>query len=100
MSAMVSTSGSTVSIHLTGDFDFSTQDELSAAFNQALESEQGAIEIDMKQVTFIDSSVIRMFLKLNESARKQKKSLAIRNCNEHIHEIFSIGGFDKIFDVQ
>jgi len=100
MSATVSTSGNTAHIHLSGDFDFSTQEELNAAFETALSSAANGIEIDMEEATFIDSSVIRIFLKLHEATRKNNKSLAIRNCNEHILEIFSIGGFDKIFDVQ
>jgi len=100
MSATVTISGKTARVHLSGNFDFSTQEELSKAFDSALNSETGEVEIDMENVTFIDSSVIRTFLKLHESVRKKKKTLAIRNCSDYIFEIFSIGGFDKIFDVQ
>ena len=100
MSATVSTSGNTAYVHLSGDFDFSTQEELNNAFDSAFNSDARGIEIDMTKATFIDSSVIRMFLKFHEKARKNNKALTIRHCSEHILEIFSIGGFDKIFDVQ
>jgi anti-sigma B factor antagonist len=100
MSAKVSISGNTASVSLLGDFDFSTQDELSKAFEAALSSPANDICIDMEKTNFIDSSVIRMLLKLRQAAMQRNKSLAIVNCNEHIYEIFEIGGFNHIFDIR
>jgi len=100
MPATISTSGNIARINLAGEFDFSSQDELKQVFEKAIAAAPQAIHIDMQNATFIDSSVIRMFLKLHDTARKNKKSLSIVNCNERIYEIFTIGGFDQIFDIQ
>lgn len=100
MPITVSTSGNITRINLTGEFDFSSQDELNGVFAEALNAATNKIHLDMKNTLFIDSSVIRMFLKLNERVKKQKKSLEIVNCNERIFEIFTIGGFDQIFDIR
>jgi len=99
MPATISTSGNIARINLAGEFDFSSQDELKQVFEKALISAQ-TIHLDMQHATFIDSSVIRMFLKLNDTARKNNKSLIIINCNQRILEILAIGGFDQIFDIQ
>ena len=99
MPATISTSGNTARINLAGEFDFSSQDELKQVFEKALSTAQ-TIHLDMQQATFIDSSVIRMFLKLNDTAQKNNKSLVIINCNQRIYEIFAIGGFNQIFDIQ
>lgn len=99
MPATISTSGNIARINLAGEFDFSSQDELKQVFEKAIAAAQ-TIHLDMQHATFIDSSVIRMFLKLNETARKNGKSLVILNCSERIYEIFAIGGFDQIFDIQ
>lgn len=99
MPATISTSGNIARINLAGEFDFSSQDELKQVFEKALIAAQ-TIHLNMQLATFIDLSVIRMFLKLNDTARKNNKSLVIINCNQRILEILAIGGFDQIFDIQ
>jgi len=100
MPVSISTSGEVARINLSGEFDFSTQDDLSRVFDKALNTTAHEIQIDMADTTFIDSSVIRMFLKIHELAKKNKKSLTLVNCNERIYEIFTIGGFDQVFDIH
>ena len=100
MRATISTSGNVAQIDLSGEFDFSTQDYLKEVFDQVLDTAGNEIYIDMKNTIFIDSSVIRMFLKLRDLAMEHKKSMAILNCNERILEILTIGGFDQIFDIR
>ncbi|HEX6269676.1 MAG TPA: STAS domain-containing protein [Anaerolineales bacterium] len=98
MPAIVETTGEIARIILSGAFDFSTQGNLGDAIDQAL-SMDGVkeIHVEMTNVTFIDSSVIRALLKLREAAVAHNKSLSIWNCNEQIREIFVIGGFDQMF---
>ena len=100
MSVTVTTTGNVARLILSGEIDFSFQDDLKRASEQALNSAAGQIEIDMAQTSFIDSGVIRMFLKLHDTAKRKQVSLTILNCNEHIREIFQIGGFDQIFDIR
>src|SRR5574341_790783 len=100
MPATVASSGNVTQIGLTGDFDFSNQDELRLAFERVISAPQTQIEIDMQLTNFIDSSVIRMFLRLRDMAERSNKSLTIVNCSERITEIFAIGGFDQIFDIR
>ena len=100
MSATVSVSRNTARIGLAGELDYSTQSDLKQAFDQALETNTDEIEIDLKNTTFIDSSFLRMLIKLREGAAKSGKSLTIINCSEHILEIFAIGGFDQIFNIR
>ena len=100
MAATITTSGTIVQIGLAGDIDFSNQDELRQIFEQVLDGQETEIEVDMLLTDFIDSSVIRMLLKLRDMAEKKNKSLRIVHCNERIGEIFAIGGFDKVFDIR
>ena len=100
MPATISTSGNITRIYLSGEFDFSSQENLNQAFEQATNAAPSEIQVDMQNTIFIDSSVIRLFLKLRGLAETNKKSLKIVNCNERIYEIFAIGGFDQIFDIH
>jgi len=99
--AKVEITGEIAYIILSGSLDFSTQEHLSSVINQAL-SVDGAkeIRVDMTHATFIDSSVIRALLRLQESASANAKSVSIWNCNAQIREIFGIGGFDQLFVIH
>ena len=98
MPAKVEVKGEIARIVLSGDVDFSTQVNLGEAIDQALSMDAAKeIQVDMTDATFIDSSVIRSLLKLQERALEKDKSLSIWNCNERIREIFVIGGFDQMF---
>ena len=101
MPAKVEITGEIARIILSGDLDFSTQENLGDAIDQALSIElTKEIHVDMTDATFIDSSVIRALLKLREIAIARDKSLSIWNCNEQIREIFMIGGFDQMFVIH
>lgn len=101
MPAIVEITGEIARIILSGDLDFSTQGHLSNAIDQALGIEVAKeLHVDMTNVTFMDSSVIRSLLKLREMAIAQNKSLSIWNCNAQIREIFMIGGFDQMFVIH
>lgn len=100
MPASIKTTGNAVRIVLSGELDFSNQEELKAVFESAVQSKDGVIEVDLEDTAFIDSAIIRLFLTWRETAARQGRSLVIVNCSARIAEIFAIGGFDKIFDIR
>jgi anti-anti-sigma factor len=98
MPATVEFTGDIARLVLSGDFDFSAQENLSHAIDEVLRANAiREIQVDLIDATFIDSSVIRALLKLREAALAGGKSLSLWNCNEYIREIFTIGGFDQLF---
>jgi len=98
MPATVEFTGDSARLILSGDFDFSMQDNLSSAIEEILRANAiRDIQVDLIEATFIDSSVIRALLRLRESALQSGATLSIWNCNDQIREIFTIGGFDQLF---
>lgn len=101
MPAKVDVTGEIARIILSGDVDFSSQESLGEAIDQALNiASAKEIQVDMSRVTFIDSSVIRALLKLQERANTMQKSISVWNCSEQIREIFMIGGFDQMLVIH
>ena len=100
MLAKVAVSGDVAFIRMSGEFDFSSQDMLEEAFAEAIDSPAGEIQVDFEKTIFIDSSVLRMLLKLRDKVLKSDKSLRLINCHDKLREIFEIGGFDRIFEIQ
>ena len=90
--------GSVASIILSGDVDYSLQEEVRNASQQALSAEQvSEIQVDFSGVKFLDSSVIRALITLRRDADAAGKSLTLLNCNKTVREVFEIGGFDRMF---
>ncbi|MEW6241965.1 MAG: STAS domain-containing protein [Chloroflexota bacterium] len=101
MSATVVTRGDVARIVLAGDLDFSKQGDIRTAIDEALASARAReIQVDLSNVTFMDSSVIRALLTLQAKANADGKPVRLVNCTDPIREIFVIGGFDKLFTLQ
>ena len=101
MPATVEINGNVVRMILSGEFDFSTQEDLGNAIEQALSADAAEeIHVDLAGTTFIDSSVIRALLKLRQLAAAHDKEMSLWHCNEEIHEILVIGGFDQLFIIH
>ena len=98
MSVTIGFEGNTANITLAGNVDYSMQDEIRSANQQALTNERvKEICVDFADVTFLDSSVIRALLTLQKEADAKRKSLVLLNCNNNTREVFEIGGFDRMF---
>ena len=90
--------GPIASILLSGNVDYSTQEEIQNAGHKALSANQvREIHIDFTEVSFVDSSIIRALLILQRETDAKGKSLVLFNCNDTIREVFEIAGFDKLF---
>ena len=93
--------GTTANITLSGNVDYSMQEEIRHANQQALSKEQiKEIFVDFANVTFLDSSMIRSLLTLQKEADAAGKSLVLLNCTNNTREVFEIGGFDRMFNFR
>lgn len=101
MTVTINFQGDTATIALSGNIDYSLQEELRNANRQALSNKQvREICVDFSDVAFLDSSVIRALLSLQKEADAAGKSLVLLNCNNNTREVFEIGGFDRMFNFR
>jgi anti-anti-sigma factor len=90
--------GNAAIINLSGNVDYSSQEDIRKANRQALSNPQvREIQVNCAELTFLDSSVIRALLILKKEADEAGKSLILLNCNDNTREVFEIGGFDRMF---
>jgi anti-anti-sigma factor len=98
MTITVEIHGHIASILLSGNVDYSSQEEIRNANHKTLSADQvREIHVDFAKVTFMDSSIIRALLNLQRETDAKGKSLVLLNCNNYMREVFEIGGFDKMF---
>lgn len=98
MTIAVEINDTVASIILSGAIDYEAQDDFKRANIQAL-SADGVTEIivDFTKANFLDSAGIRALLILKKGADETGKSIILLNVNEHMRDIFEIGGFDRMF---
>lgn len=98
MTIIVEIHGPIASILLSGNIDYSTQEEIRNASHEVLFADQvREIHVDFGEVRFIDSSMIRALLSLQRETDAKGRSLILLNCNDYMREVFEIGGFDEMF---
>ncbi|HSL31655.1 MAG TPA: STAS domain-containing protein [Anaerolineales bacterium] len=101
MTVTVEFQGNVARIILSGSVDYSLQEIIRNASQQALSGRNvREIQVDFSEVTFLDSSMIRALLTLQKEADASGKSLILSNCSGNTREVFEIGGFDRMFSFR
>jgi anti-sigma B factor antagonist len=65
-----------------------------------LENASKAITLDCKDLEYISSSGLRLFLTIRKEAAAKGGSVTIENINEDIKKVFMMTGFFNLFDIR
>ena len=82
-------------LRLEGEYDLTRRDEVAALFN-ALDGD-GDVVIDMTNVTYLDSTVLRELASLR--LRNANRAITLMGLSPHIRHILTVVDFDKIFKI-
>ncbi len=90
--------GDTVTIHGSGEFNFSSRTE----FHQSYENEPGNMKyvLDCSSITSVDSSALGMMLMLRKHAGEARADITISNCSPQVEKLFVLSQFDKLFKMR
>lgn len=86
-----------VTIHVTGRFDFSCHQEFRRAYEGQNEVEE--FLVDLSETEYIDSSALGMLLLLRERADGQRK-VKIVNCRPAVRRILEVANFQTLFPIE
>jgi len=86
-------------IRLSGKIDTLTSEKLTADVLKAVEESSEGIIFDLKEVTFVSSSGIRMFLSAFKKGLAEKIKVAMRHVNPSIYKIFKVAGLESMFNI-
>ena len=101
LSTQISEDGRTVTISISGRFDFGIHREFRNAYEKAEITEANPkFVVDLGGTDYMDSSALGMLLLLREHAGGDKSDVAIVNCRPVIKEILDIANFDKLFAIE
>lgn len=65
-----------------------------------LENADKAVTLDCKNLEYISSSGLRLFLTIRKEVAAKGGSICIENINEDIRKVFMMTGFFNLFDIR
>ncbi|HLP96878.1 MAG TPA: STAS domain-containing protein [Sideroxyarcus sp.] len=88
-------------IHIDGRFDFLVHREFKKAYMAMLDNPTiQEIEVNMRQLDFIDSAALGMLMLLRERAQAANKSIVLSNPSEHVSMLLWVASFHKLFAIS
>lgn len=100
MGISTAVTGNTLTINMTGRFDFHVQRDFKEAYDpQLTNAAVSAIDVNLAGVDYLDSSALGMLLMLRERATAAGKSLKLSRPCSSVAQILEIANFSKLFNI-
>lgn len=87
-------------VTLDGDLDTAAAQETEKDFKPLMEVKNKEITIDCKNLNYISSSGLRLFLSLLKSCKPNGNTLLLENINDNIKKVFTMTGFSSLFNIK
>jgi anti-anti-sigma factor len=88
-----------LTIKLAGRLDFAMHQAFSEAYSSHAPDRVQQYILDMRALTYLDSSALGMLLLLKDHASKTAK-ISIINCSKDVSKIFEIANFNQLFEIE
>lgn len=100
MQIEIATTGETIQVRLTGNFDYTTRNQFMEKMDEAMaQAPAGEIRIEMGGLGYIDSSALGMLLMLRDKAKKQNATVTLANAQGRIRQVLDTAQFERLFTV-
>ena len=87
-------------VNLDGDLDTAAAQETEKVFQPLMEVKNKEVILDCKNLNYISSSGLRLFLSLLKNCKPNGNSLVLENVNDNIKKVFSMTGFSALFNIK
>src|SRR5262249_48820638 len=87
-------------LHITGEVDIATAEQLQTAGEQALTSYAGTLRIDLSGVTFLDSAGIGALIAIRNKAGQTQHTLILDHPSERITRLLALTGLSDVFHLK
>lgn len=89
-----------VKIYISGEVDIYTSQKLKEKLYDIVDSNKKDLKIDCKELNYIDSTGLGIFVGALKKAKQYGKNIHIINPKENIKKLFTITGLDKLFIIE
>ena len=84
---------------LSGEVDLSTVDEVEEKLRAALDGEPSVLVMDLREVSFLDSSGLRMVLKMNRELAGDSRRLIVIQGERRVAKVFELTGAHEELEI-
>ena len=84
---------------VSGRIDSGHTDEFQSKLESGMEAEDSALVLDFEQVSYINSSGLRVGLRIAKQCRASGRKFGICNLSGATRDIVAISGFDQVIPV-
>ena len=81
-------------VRLIGEFDILAFDEVDALLAAAQSDGYGSVIVDLRGLTFIDSSGIRALVRAHKRTQDSETDLRLIRGSDAVHRVFEVAGLD------
>lgn len=82
---------------LDGDLDFHSSPQVRTELGKVVAKQPAKILVDLKNVSYIDSSGLATFVELFQKIKRYSGKLVLFNLNPAVRSVFEIAKLDTIF---
>lgn len=86
-------------LDLKGYLDAHTAPELEKAFQQLLDGKKFSIVVNCKDLTYISSAGLGVFMAYIEDVRKNNGDIKLSNMSSKVYNVFDLLGFPLLYDI-
>lgn len=87
-------------IVLKGDLDVYSEKEFNDFARENLLSEDSDMVFDLKDLSYIDSTGLGLFMKLYNEQKNKEKSIKIINAKDNVYKLFKITDLTDLFEME
>lgn len=101
MDAQVSVNDMHAVLRLAGRFDFKAHREFRDAVDSLLvQAGARSLQVDLSEVSYLDSSALGMLLMLRDKAKATNKDVALVGVKGSVRQVLDIANFAKLFAIS
>jgi anti-sigma B factor antagonist len=89
-SLAASMDGDKLVVALAGELDFGNSNAVQAALMAATSGSQAPVLVDIGDVTFLDSSILRVLIVCRLALEAEGRTVLVRNASEQARRVFAI----------
>ena len=100
MEVIINRQNNEVTARLIGRLDTPASQDIAPDVQTLLEEAGRTIILDCKEMSYISSSGLRIFLTLRKAAADKGGRIIVRDINDDIRGVFMMTGFLNLFEIQ
>ena len=100
MKVIINKENETTTVQFLGRLDTPASQEIMKDIEPVLASASGTIVLDCKELSYISSSGLRIFLTIRKAAASQGGKVIVRGISNEIRQVFMMTGFLNLFQIE